>query len=220
MRQSPSMARFALAAPDVELWVAELRPARGVVPHTVLGEVAMTALPLGWTGSTGSGGAGEGGGGEGGGGEAGASLGTPRAVSMASSADMAAATFSRPPVMVLLAAPGTLSTELTMRLFMSPYARVTPRLQQGQSVCAGRVWQMQCAGFWMSQGISTRALSASWTPEHAGRKCGSTPTHPSDPRLYSIRPPSPEAHLVAAACRSAAAPATRGQAMEVPCMIT
>lgn len=113
--------------------MAELRPASGVVPQTALGETATVALLLGRLVGCGGGGRGEGGGGADGGGEGegACSLGTPREVSSASSADMAAATFSRPPVMVLLAAPGTLSTELTIRLFKSPYTRVTPRLQQG-----------------------------------------------------------------------------------------
>ncbi len=121
LTQSPSMAKLALLVPEVELWLAELRPARGLPPHTLPGGAIGEGTGEGCAGA-----AGESGGGDttavscppvpappsSGGAMAGWPLagGAPRWSSIASSASMAAVTFSRPPVITLSAPSGTLST--------------------------------------------------------------------------------------------------------------
>lgn len=98
--------------------MAELRLRSGVVPHTGGAVVEMAAPP--GTGTT-AGGGGRGLGGGGGGEAAGTLTGVsaPRCTSSWPSAIMAADTLRRPPVMVLSAASGTLSTLLMIRLFRS-----------------------------------------------------------------------------------------------------
>lgn len=126
LMQSPSMAKLALLVPDVELWLAELRPARGLPPHTFPGGAGE-----------GSGEGSSGGTGESDGGDTTAvswppvspsaglrvgwppAGGAPRSFNMASSATMAAVTLSRPPVITLSAPSGTLSTVSMISFFSS-----------------------------------------------------------------------------------------------------